>query len=122
MERQANGQVAEWQTLIVVSVLIRHILGTRAGSIPALPTNFKFNQMEQWEAPSCGTTRISNPKTLQRWVDLGWYKELIDDGFIFAPYCGRFKTEICECGKCRNKKPNRDELIKIIKWETSQTT
>jgi len=58
----------------------------------------------------------------QRWVDLGWYKELIDDGFIFAPYCGRFKTEICECGKCRNKKPNRDELIKIIKWETSQTT
>ena len=70
--------------------------------------------MEQWTAPACGTLRISNPKTLQRWIDLGWYKELIDEGYIFAPYCGRFKTEICTCSACRNKRPNREELINIL--------
>ncbi len=110
MERHQQGV---WCKILVTF----HLLGDR-GSIPLMPTNFKFNQMEQWEAPMCGTTRISNPKTLQRWFDLGWYKELIDDGFIFAPYCGRFKTEICECGKCRNHKPNRDELIKILNSNT----
>ena len=70
--------------------------------------------MEQWEAPDCGTTRISNPNTLQRWIDNGEYNKLIDEGYIFAPYCGRFKTEPCECTKCRHKRPNRDELIKIL--------
>ena len=70
--------------------------------------------MEQWEPPMCGTTRISNPITLQRWINNGEYKKLIDDGYIFAPHCGRFKTEPCECTKCRNKKPNRNELIKIL--------
>lgn len=74
----------------------------------------KLNKMEQWESPMCGTTRISNPKTLQRWIDLGWYKELINEGYTFNPYCGRFSISICECGKCRNKKPNRDELIKLL--------
>ena len=70
--------------------------------------------MEQWEAPMCGTLRISNPITLQRWIDDGKYKELIDEGYIFNPYCGRFKTEQCECTKCRNHRPNRDELIQIL--------
>jgi hypothetical protein len=70
--------------------------------------------MKQWTSPDCGTTRISNPKTLHRWIDLGWYKELIDDGYIFAPHCGRFKTEVCTCSACRNQRPNRKELIKII--------
>jgi Zn-finger nucleic acid-binding protein len=70
--------------------------------------------MEQWETPLGGTLRISNPITLQRWIDNGEYKKLIDEGFIFAPYCGRFNTEVCECSKCRNKTPNRDELIKLL--------
>lgn len=70
--------------------------------------------MEQWEAPDCGTTRISNPKTLQRWIDLGWYQELIDEGYIFAPHCGRFKTDICTCTKCRHKNPKREELTNIL--------
>jgi hypothetical protein len=70
--------------------------------------------MKQWEAPDCGTTRISNPKTLQRWIDLGWYKELIDEGYVFAPHCGRFVIGECVCTKCRHKRPNRDELIKIL--------
>jgi hypothetical protein len=62
----------------------------------------------------CGTTKISNPITLQRWIDNGKYKELIKQGFIFNPYCGRFTDNICECTKCRHKKPNKDELIKIL--------
>jgi hypothetical protein len=70
--------------------------------------------MEQWTSPDCGTTRISNPKTLQRWIDLGWYKELIDEGYVFAPHCGRFVIGECECTKCRHKRPNRDELIKTL--------
>jgi hypothetical protein len=70
--------------------------------------------MEQWTSPDCGTTRISNPKTLQRWIDLGWYKKRIDEGYVFNPYCGRFSVEVCECGKCRSKISNRDELIKLI--------
>jgi hypothetical protein len=64
-----------------------------------------------------GTTRISNPKTLQRWIDLGWYKEMIEEGYTFNPYCGRFSIGVCECSKCRNKTHNRDELItKILNY------
>jgi len=70
--------------------------------------------MEQWEAPMCGTLRISNPITLQRWIDNGEYKKLIDAGYIFSPYCGRFSIEQCTCTKCRNHRPNRDELIQIL--------
>ena len=46
--------------------------------------------MEQWESPMGGVTRISNPKTLKRWINLGWYKKLIDVGYVFNPYCGRY--------------------------------
>lgn len=70
--------------------------------------------MEQCTSTDCGTLRISNPITLQRWIDNGEYNKLIDNGYIFAPYCGRFKTEPCECTKCRHKKPNRDDLILIL--------
>lgn len=48
-----------------------------------------------------GVTRITNPKTLQAWKDKGWYQKLIDEGFIFASGCGRFRKEICTCCKCR---------------------
>ena len=74
----------------------------------------KLNIMKQWESPMCGTTKISNPITLQRWVDNGKYKELIDEGYIFAPYCGRFRFKLCECSKCRHKRFDKDELIQII--------
>jgi hypothetical protein len=70
--------------------------------------------MEKWEAPMSGTLRISNPRTLQRWIDNGEYKKLIDEGYIFNPYCGRFNTEVCICTKCRNHRPNRDDLILIL--------
>lgn len=51
-----------------------------------------------------GTLRITNPKTLQRWKDNGQYQKLIDSGYIFADGCGRFKTEICYCCKCKKTK------------------
>ena len=70
--------------------------------------------MEQWTSPDCGTTRISNPITLQRWIDLGWYQDVISEGYIFNPYCGRFRLEQCTCSACRNKRPNRNKLIQTL--------
>lgn len=48
-----------------------------------------------------GTLRITNPKTIQSWKDKGWWQEMLDDGFIYAEGCGRFKSEVCVCCKCR---------------------
>ena len=48
-----------------------------------------------------GSVRIKNPKTLQRWIDLGWYQKEIDNGYTFAPNCGRFRVGKCECARCR---------------------
>jgi hypothetical protein len=59
-----------------------------------------------------GTLRISNPITLQRWIDNGKYQELINEGYLFNVGCGRFKTEICTCSACRTK--NRPELKKVL--------
>lgn len=70
--------------------------------------------MEQWTSPDCGTIRISNPKTLQKWIDLGWYKEMINDGYVFNPYCGRFRTENCNCSACRSKRIDKTLLIQIL--------
>jgi hypothetical protein len=70
--------------------------------------------MKQWAAPDCGTLRISNPNTLQRWIDDGRYQQQLDDGYIFAPYCGRFRTEQCTCSACRRKVIKRNEIIEII--------
>ena len=61
-----------------------------------------------------GTLRITNPKTLQRWIDLGWYENKVNGGLIFNPYCGRFSIEECVCTKCRNKKENKEELITLV--------
>ena len=71
--------------------------------------------MEQWDSPDAGVTKISNPKTLQRWINLGWYEERIKLGYIFAVYCGRFRTEKCKCSKCINKRRDKSELINLIK-------
>ena len=51
-----------------------------------------------------GTFRITNPKTLQRWKDNGQFQELLDEGYIYAEGCGRFREEICTCSKCRKRK------------------
>lgn len=67
--------------------------------------------MKQWEAPCYGVTRISNPKTLERWLNNGRYKALIDEGYIFATGCGRFKLEICTCSSCRNRPKKKLQQI-----------
>jgi hypothetical protein len=74
--------------------------------------------MNEWQSPDAGTLRISNPITLQRWIDLGWYKETINKGYFFAVYCGRFRTEICNCSACRSKRTDKSELINLIKQAT----
>lgn len=48
-----------------------------------------------------GTLRITNPITLQKWKDNGEYQKLIDEGYIYASGCGRFKKEVCNCTKCK---------------------
>ena len=70
--------------------------------------------MEQCTSPDCGTVRISNTKTLQKWVDLGWYKDMINDGYFFNPYCGRFRTQVCNCSACRSKRLDKSKLIEIL--------
>ena len=60
-----------------------------------------------------GTIRISNPKTLQRWIDLGWFDENIKEGYTFNVGCGRFKLEEkCTCSQCRTK--TRPELVEVL--------
>jgi hypothetical protein len=48
-----------------------------------------------------GTLRIKNPKTLQKWKDNGKYQNLINQGYIYAKGCGRFRLEICLCSRCK---------------------
>lgn len=54
------------------------------------------------EKPCCGTLRITNQRTLEMWKITGAYQKLINDGYIYAKGCGRFRMEICTCSKCRN--------------------
>jgi hypothetical protein len=70
--------------------------------------------MKQWVAPDCGTLRISNPSTLIRWINDGRYKKMLDDGYVFAPYCGRFRTEQCTCSACRRKIIKKKKLLKLL--------
>lgn len=54
--------------------------------------------------PYCwGTTRVKNPKTLERWKQTGRYQKLIDEGYTYAPGCGRFRIGVCTCSDCRRK-------------------
>lgn len=53
-----------------------------------------------------GSLRITNPRTLQAWKDKGWFQRELDAGYIFAEGCGRFRTEVCTCAKCRKKNKN----------------
>ena len=60
-----------------------------------------------------GTTRITNPITLQRWIDNGKYKELIEDGYKFGIGCGRFVIDGCTCTLCRNRPKQKLKNILI---------
>ena len=55
-----------------------------------------------------GSLRITNPKTLATYKRVGKYDELINEGYIYAKGCGRFRTEVCSCHKCRNSKQNEE--------------
>lgn len=59
-----------------------------------------------------GTLRIKNPKTLQKWIDRGWYQRELDAGYIFNVGCGRFKSEKCTCSMCRRKR--RPQLQEVL--------
>ena len=48
-----------------------------------------------------GTLKITNTETLKKWKDNGEYQRLINDGYIYAMGCGRFRKEVCNCSKCR---------------------
>jgi hypothetical protein len=63
--------------------------------------------MIQSEQSYSGTLRIKNPKTLERWKKDGRFKELIDEGYIYAKGCGRFRVDICTCSKCRSELKNK---------------
>lgn len=60
-----------------------------------------------------GTVRIRNPKTLRRWIRLGWFQKQLDEGWLFAIGCGRFTKDKCTCHYCRNR--TRSELVKVLK-------
>ena len=57
------------------------------------------NHVNYW-----GKIRIKNPRTLQSWIDKGWYGGMLRQGYVFAPHCGRFRPEKCTCTKCRRQK------------------
>jgi hypothetical protein len=54
--------------------------------------------MEVW-----GTLRIKNPNTIARWKENGEWQKLLDQGYIYAKGCGRFRMEECVCNKCKKK-------------------
>ncbi len=66
-----------------------------------------------------GTIRIKNHKTLQSWIDKGWYNREISQGYTFNIGCGRFTINKCTCSQCRNKsRPLLKEVLlknKLIK-------
>lgn len=59
-----------------------------------------------------GTIRIKSLKTLQRWIDKGWYQNMINEGYVFSVGCGRFTKHVCTCTLCRNR--SRHKLTKIL--------
>lgn len=50
-----------------------------------------------------GTLRITNKNTIDKWKADGRMQNLLNEGYIYAEGCGRFKTELCTCCKCRKK-------------------
>ena len=59
-----------------------------------------------------GVLRITNPITLNKWIESGKYQKIIDNGFIYNKGCGRFRVEKCKCSKCKIKQ----------KWQRKEST
>ena len=70
---------------------------------------------EQWEAPMSGTLKITNIKTLEKWIHSGKIQKELDLGYKYHPGCGRFVNEDCTCSGCRNLKPTNPRLIVLNK-------
>lgn len=58
-----------------------------------------------------GTLRVTNPKTLRRWLNNGEFQKELDMGYTYAPGCGRFKIGECTCHKCRNRGAMRRKIV-----------
>ena len=39
--------------------------------------------------------------TFPKWKVNGKFQKLLDEGFIYAQGCGRFRIEVCKCCKCK---------------------
>jgi hypothetical protein len=48
-----------------------------------------------------GAIRIKKQSTIDSWKSKGWWGNLINQGYIYAEGCGRFRKEDCICCKCR---------------------
>ena len=66
-----------------------------------ITNNLKLKTMMTFSNP---TIRINTPKTLRKYIVTGKYKEMLQQGFILSPGCGRFKKYECTCHKCISKK------------------
>jgi hypothetical protein len=52
-----------------------------------------------------GSLRLKNPETIKKWKDSGAWQDLLNQGYLYANGCGRFRLEECNCCKCLIKKP-----------------
>jgi hypothetical protein len=67
---------------------------------------------EQYTPPMSGTLRITNPKTLEKWIQNGNFDKELDNGYKFYVGCGRFRLDTCTCSKCRKSKG--EELQQVL--------
>jgi len=51
-----------------------------------------------------GSLRVTNPKTLRKYKESGIFQKILDEEYIYATGCGRFRKEICTCHKCKRAK------------------
>ena len=63
-----------------------------------------LDNMEEKTIYYSGTLRISNPKTLEKWIHNGNFQKEIDNGYKFYVGCGRFRKDECTCSRCRKGK------------------
>lgn len=59
-----------------------------------------------YEKPMAGTLRLSNAKTIHKWISSGKMKAQANAGWIFSEKCGRFRPWPCHCSRCM-KQSNR---------------
>ncbi len=64
-----------------------------------------------------GVLRITNPITLEKWKQNGKFAHLINEGYTYAPGCGRFKVGECLCTKCRKLNKTNTTMYNLYKLE-----